>query len=205
MVLFLIIFSDNFHQKNSGYLQQNLQKKYEENSQSFLKINQGNIAFKINGIAQNIFQKWRKKHKSLLNLEINYFKTHNKYSILSKNLRLLAQILSTMICAYLVIKNQISVGSIIAVSILLSKFLEPFSNFSSNLKSPKSLPYEVEFSLTSNNSRTPLSASQAASSKISPGSRETNEPRNAGIAQNVHLRSQPDAIFSGAQGVASSR
>ena len=137
VVLFLIIFSDNFHQKNSGYLQQNLQKKYEENSQSFLKINQGNIAFKINGIAQNIFQKWRKKHKSLLNLEINYFKTHNKHLILSKNLRLLAQILSTMICAYLVIKNQISVGSIIAVSILLSKFLEPFSNFSNNVKSFK--------------------------------------------------------------------
>ena len=137
LVLFSIIFSDNFHQKNSCYLQQNLQKKYEENSQSFLKINQGNIAFKINGIAQNIFQKWRRKHKILLNLEVNYFKTHNKYLILSKNLRLLAQILSTMICAYLVIKNQISVGSIIAVSILLSKFLEPFSNFSNNVKSFK--------------------------------------------------------------------
>lgn len=137
LILFLIILFENFHQKNTGYLQQNLQKKYEENSQSFLKINQGNVAFKINGIAQNIFQKWRKKHKSLLNLEINYFKTQNKYLNLSKNLRLLAQILSTMICAYLVIKNQISVGSIIAVSILLSKFLEPFSGFSNNVKNFK--------------------------------------------------------------------
>ena len=42
-----------------------------------------------------------------------------------------------MICAYLVIKNQISVGSIIAVSILLSKFLEPFSNLTNNLKNFK--------------------------------------------------------------------
>jgi ATP-binding cassette subfamily C protein len=137
VALLLIIFFDNYHQKNSYYLQQNVQKKYEENSQTFLKINHGNIAFKINGITQNIFQKWRRKHKSLLNLEINYYKTHNKYLILSKNLRLLSQILSTMICAYLVIKNQISVGSIIAVSILLSKFLEPFSNFSNNLKNFK--------------------------------------------------------------------
>jgi ABC-type bacteriocin/lantibiotic exporter with double-glycine peptidase domain len=39
-----------------------------------------------------------------------------------------------MICAYLVIKNQISTGSIIAVSILLSKFIEPFTNFSHNFK-----------------------------------------------------------------------
>jgi ATP-binding cassette subfamily C protein/ATP-binding cassette subfamily C exporter for protease/lipase len=137
VALLLIIFFDNYHQKNSYYLQQNVQKKYEENSQTFLKINQGNSAFKINGITQNIFQKWRRKHKSLLGLEINYYKTHHKYLILSKNLRLLSQILSTMICAYLVIKNQISVGSIIAVSILLSKFLEPFSNFSNNLKSFK--------------------------------------------------------------------
>jgi ABC-type protease/lipase transport system fused ATPase/permease subunit len=54
--------------------------------------------------------------------------------VASKNLRLLSQILATMICAYLVIKNQISVGSIIAVSILLSKFLDPFSNVINNLK-----------------------------------------------------------------------
>ena len=59
---------------------------------------------------------------------------HNKYLILNKNFRLLSQILATMICAYLVIKNQISVGSIIGVSILLSKFLEPFNNFSNNIK-----------------------------------------------------------------------
>ena len=78
-------------------------------------------------------------------------------------------------------------------------------SFSSNLKSPRSLPYEVEFSLTKRSSRTPFSPSQAASSKISPGSRETNEPRNAGIAQKVHLRSQPEAIFNGAQGVDSRR
>ena len=134
MILFLIIFLDNFHQKNSSFLQQNLQKKHEENSQIFLKINQGNISFKINGIAQNIYHKWRNNFKNFLNLEINYYKLHNKYLILNKNFRLLSQILATMICAYLVIKNQISVGSIIGVSILLSKFLEPFNNFSNNIK-----------------------------------------------------------------------
>ena len=39
----------------------------------------------------------------------------------------------------------------------------------------------------------------------SVGRRETNEPRNIGMAQNEHRRSQPLAIFSGAQGRASSR
>ena len=40
---------------------------------------------------------------------------------------------------------------------------------------------------------------------ISVGRLETNEPRNIGIAQNEHLRSQPDAIFSGAIGAESNR
>ena len=56
----------------------------------------------------------------------------------------------------------------------------------------------MEFSLTSSSSRTPSAASQPASASSSGGRRETNAPRNDGIAQNEHLRSQPDAIFSGA-------
>src|SRR6266700_5119731 len=63
---------------------------------------------------------------------------------------------------------------------------------------PRSLPYDVEFSLTSTSSRTPSPASQAASASRSAGSRETNAPRKDGIAQKVHRRSHPDAIFSGA-------
>ena len=134
IALLIIIIFDNFHQKNILYLQQNLQKNHEKNSQNFLMINRENIANKFNKIAQNIFQKWQNNYKSFMNLELNYFKIYNKYLVASKNLRLLSQILATMICAYLVIKNQISVGSIIAVSILLSKFLEPFTNVINNLK-----------------------------------------------------------------------
>ena len=134
IALFIIILFDNFHQKNILYLQQNLQKNHEKNSQNFLMINRENIATKFNQIIQNIFQKWQKNYKFFINLELNYYKIYNKYLVASKNLRLLSQILATMICAYLVIKNQISVGSIIAVSILLSKFLEPFINVVNNLK-----------------------------------------------------------------------
>ena len=57
--------------------------------------------------------------------------------------------------------------------------------------SPRSLPYEEEFSLTRKISRTPCSTSQAASALISAGWRETYAPRNAGIAQKVQRRSQP--------------
>jgi ABC-type protease/lipase transport system fused ATPase/permease subunit len=134
IALFVIITFDNFHQKNIFYLQQSLQKNHEKNSQNFLIINRENIARKFNKIVQNIFQKWQNNYKFFINLELNYYKVYNKYLVVSKNLRLLSQILSTMICAYLVIKNQISVGSIIAVSILLSKFLEPFTNLTNNLK-----------------------------------------------------------------------
>lgn len=134
IALLIIIIFDNFHQKNILYLQQNLQKNHEKNSQNFLMINRENIATKFNQIIQNIFQKWQNNYKYFINLELNYYKIYNKYLVASKNLRLLSQIIATMICAYLVIKNQISVGSIIAVSILLSKFLEPFTNALNNLK-----------------------------------------------------------------------
>ena len=67
------------------------------------------------------------------------------------------------------------------------------------------MPYDVEFSLTRNSSRTPSAASQRASSRTSVGRRLTNEPRNDGIAQNVQRRSQPDASLSGAIGPVVSR
>ena len=76
---------------------------------------------------------------------------------------------------------------------------------SSKFMSPRSLPYEVVFSLTKNSSRTPRSLSHTASAIMSVGRLETNEPRKAGIAQNVHLRSQPFAIFKGAYGFESRR
>lgn len=134
VMLMLIIIFDNFHQKNISFLYQNFYKNHEKNSQIFLTINKIKNHAKFHEILQNILKKWCKNYKIFLNPEVNYFKSYNKYSVLNKNLRLLAQILATMICAYLVIKNQISTGSIIAVSILLSKFFEPFNNFSNNLK-----------------------------------------------------------------------
>ena len=54
-------------------------------------------------------------------------------------------------------------------------------------------------------SRTPWSANHRASPRISAGGRDTNAPRNDGIAQNEHRRSQPDASFSGATGPSSRR
>src|SRR5260370_20616553 len=76
---------------------------------------------------------------------------------------------------------------------------------SSSRRLPRSLPYDVEFSLTRNSSRTPWLASQRASAKISGGRRDTNAPRNDGMAQNEQRRSQPDAIFSGATTPADTR
>src|SRR3984957_11853313 len=76
---------------------------------------------------------------------------------------------------------------------------------SSSRRLPRSLPYDVEFSLTRNSSRTPWLASQRASARISGGRRDTNAPRKDGMAQNEQRRSQPDAIFSGATTPADSR
>ena len=61
------------------------------------------------------------------------------------------------------------------------------------------------FSETKKISLTPLADNHLASSIISVGGREINEPRNCGIAQNVHRLSQPLAIFSEAIGALSKR
>src|SRR5580692_608800 len=79
------------------------------------------------------------------------------------------------------------------------------STASSSRRLPRSLPYEVEFSLTRTSSCTPFSASQRASASSSGGRRETNAPRKDGMAQNEQRRSQPDAIFSGATTPADNR
>ena len=79
------------------------------------------------------------------------------------------------------------------------------SSVSSRRRSPRSLPYDVEFSLTRNSSRTPCAASHRASASTSAGRRQTNEPRKLGIAQNEQRRSQPLASLSGAIGPPSSR
>ena len=63
----------------------------------------------------------------------------------------------------------------------------------------------MEFSLTRNSSRAPWVPSHCASWSTSLGRRLTNEPRNAGIAQNEQRRSQPLASFSAAVGPGSSR
>ncbi len=79
------------------------------------------------------------------------------------------------------------------------------SSVSSSRRSPRSLPYDVLFSLTRNTSRTPSPASQRASASTSEGRRLTKEPRKLGIAQNEHRRSQPLASFNGAIGPPASR
>ncbi|MFZ9469672.1 MAG: hypothetical protein ACO26G_01290 [Rickettsiales bacterium] len=67
------------------------------------------------------------------------FETNAFFLTIFKNLRLIIQILTTAFSAVLIIKNQISIGSMIAVSILISKFLEPFFAIENNLKNLQEL------------------------------------------------------------------
>lgn len=67
------------------------------------------------------------------------FETNAFFLTIFKNLRLIIQILTTAFSAILIIKNQISIGSMIAVSILISKFLEPFFAIENNLKNLQEL------------------------------------------------------------------
>ena len=66
--------------------------------------------------------------------------------------------------------------------------------------SPTSRPYQARSCATSTISATPPSTSWRASASIDSGVRERCLPRNDGIAQNAHARSQPSATFTYAHG-----
>lgn len=133
-ILIILVITEKILQQKIDSAKDNFQKIYEENSKIFNQIH-CNQNSKINFVViENLFKRWRASYKIFDGVEKKYFATINYVNCLNKNLRLLAQIFSTMICAYLVIKNQISVGSIIAVSILLARMLEPFAGFINNLR-----------------------------------------------------------------------
>jgi ABC-type protease/lipase transport system fused ATPase/permease subunit len=67
-------------------------------------------------------------------IEKNYFYIHNSNYHFIKNFRLFISIISTIFCSYLVIINEISIGTIIAYSIILFRFLDPYFNFFINKK-----------------------------------------------------------------------
>jgi len=121
------------------------QAKYQhelvKNSENFLKINQ-NLNAKNLGILQelsnfNFSDNLIKDHpKFFKNQNLNH-KLLNDWQVYNKNFRLSIQILATMLSSYLVLINQITIGSIIAFSIILFRFLESISNFSNNIKNFK--------------------------------------------------------------------
>ena len=66
--------------------------------------------------------------------------------------------------------------------------------------SPTSRPYHARSCATSTISAAPCSTSARTSASIDSGVRERCLPRNDGMAQNAHARSQPSATFTYAQG-----
>ena len=70
------------------------------------------------------------------------------------------------------------------------------SNGASEPGSPMSRPYHARSCATSTISATPASTSARASASIDSIVRERCVPRNDGIAQNAHARSQPSATFT---------
>ena len=66
--------------------------------------------------------------------------------------------------------------------------------------SPTSRPYHARSCATSTISATPRSTRPRASASIDSGVRDRCLPRNDGIAQNAHARSQPSATFTYAHG-----
>lgn len=133
--VFLILLIDFFlFKKNLLYLK-NSQTNLNNNLNTL--ITNKNLNNKNELLIEKIYKDYQKNFIITNKLKENYLFYNIKNNYINKNIRILIQVLSVMIGAYLAILNQISIGSIIAMSILLSKFLEPFGNFSYNYEQLK--------------------------------------------------------------------
>lgn len=93
----------------------------------------------VSQIDENQYFRYIANFQKILKYRNLSFETNAFFLTIFKNLRLIIQILTTAFSAVLIIKNQISIGSMIAVSILISKFLEPFFAIENNLKNLQEL------------------------------------------------------------------
>jgi ATP-binding cassette, subfamily B, bacterial len=80
------------------------------------------------GMKDSIVGAWQKIHKLDIELQLKAEAKANLLSASSKTIRLFIQMLMMGIGAYLVLKNQMSGGGIIATSILAGKALAPFDS-----------------------------------------------------------------------------
>lgn len=77
------------------------------------------------GMMPNVIRFWHKQNDEALNLQTNANRINGFLSSFSKFLRLVLQMLVFTLGAVLVIKGQLSAGSMIAASILMSRALAP--------------------------------------------------------------------------------
>lgn len=81
---------------------------------------------KILGISDNLINKWQSKNEKLQKLISETSSKNNLISNITKSVRMLIQMILMASGAILTIKNQMSAGGIIAISILSAKALGPF-------------------------------------------------------------------------------
>jgi len=131
-VLFCYFWDIIFYNKTLKF-QQRLAKNHDYigkiNNYLGYNNNLSNILIKY-----NILKDFSNNYSRFNGKQNSYLQLLNNLQIYNKNYRLIIQILATMTSSYLVLINKISIGSIIAFSILLSRFLEPFTNLANQIK-----------------------------------------------------------------------
>ena len=149
-VLALLLIDFLLFKKNLLYLK-NSQIKSNINNNINMLLSDQNLVNKHQRLIEKISKTYQKDFMIAAKSQESQMYYNIKNNYINRNTRIFFQVLSTMIGAYLVILNEISLGSIIAISILLAKFLEPFSNFSYNyLQVKEAISNLKKFFLTDN-------------------------------------------------------
>jgi ABC-type protease/lipase transport system fused ATPase/permease subunit len=136
-VVLLFVWENFYHKKINKFQSQiNLHNQQQIKLNECLNNNEIAVSQKNYNIATI---KFYINNYSKNNEVINYYQLIYKLNIYNKNIRSIVMILATMFSSILVLINQISVGSVIAFAVILSKFLESFVNLSSTINNLKDL------------------------------------------------------------------
>lgn len=103
--------------------------KIKKNDNFFSKIENFDTLYNFPIAKINFLKNWQKNISRTECIGNAQTSTTNLFLLINKNLKLLFQVLLTAISSYQTLKNQMTIGGIIATSIIANKALAPFDNF----------------------------------------------------------------------------
>lgn len=122
VILGFIAYLNRVYLKNLS--DQTVEEERDLNNFIYAKLKNAEV-IEAHGMVPNLMNRWWVKQSSMLNLIANSKQTEEKINSFSHNLRIFIQSLALAVGAILAIENQITVGAMIAATLLIGRATSP--------------------------------------------------------------------------------